>query len=81
MTYASTPENYPRDYCGEEPCVPLYPTSESGIVSYDGWKDRFVIVDVGEETVLIDVAAPAETFDAFFPKAQKVLDTVEWKGA
>jgi WD domain, G-beta repeat len=81
VTYASTPENYPRDYCGEEPCVPLYPTSESGIVSYDGWKDRFVIVDVGEETVLIDVAAPAETFDAFFPKAQKVLDTVEWKGA
>ena len=38
-------------------------------------------MDVGEETVLIDVAAPAETFDAFFPKAQKVLDTVEWKGA
>jgi hypothetical protein len=50
VTYASTPENYPRDVCGEQPCVPLLykgSTSESTIASYDGWKDRFVIVDVG----------------------------------
>jgi hypothetical protein len=80
VTYASTPENYPRDFCGEEPCVPLYPTSEFGILSYDGWKDRFVIVEVGGETVVIDVSAPADKFDEFLPKAQKVLDTVEWKG-
>ena len=41
---------------------------------------RYVIVDVGGETVLIDVAAPADKFDELLPKAQKVLDTVEWKG-
>ena len=75
VTYASAPENYPRDICGEEPCVPLYPTSKLGNRSYDGWKDRFIIVDVGGETLVIDVAAPAETFDAFFPKAQKVCWT------
>jgi hypothetical protein len=37
-------------------------------------------VDVGGETVVIDVAAPADKFDEFLPKAQKVLDSVEWKG-
>jgi hypothetical protein len=78
VTYASTPENYPRDVCGEQPCVPLYPSVESANLSYAGWKDRFVIVDVGGETVIIDVAAPTDKFDEFLPKAQKVLDTVEW---
>jgi hypothetical protein len=28
--------------------------------------------------VLSDVTAPRETFDEFLPKAQKVLDSVEW---
>jgi hypothetical protein len=36
-------------------------------------------VDVGGETVVIDVAAPADKFDQFLPKVQKVLDTVEWR--
>jgi hypothetical protein len=80
VTVSSTPENYPRDFCGEEPCVPLYPTSESWLGSFEGFKDRFIIVDVGGETVLIDVAAPAEKFAAFSPKAQEVLDSVEWQG-
>jgi uncharacterized protein YjbI with pentapeptide repeats len=80
VTASSTPENYPRDLCGEQPCVPLYSTKESWISSYDGWNDRFAIVDVGDETVVIDVAAPAEKFDEFLPKARKVLDSVAWKG-
>jgi len=82
VTLTSTPENYPQDICGEgSPCVPLYLLSEkSPISSYDGWKDRFVIVDVGGETVLINVSAPKDKFDKFLPKAQKVLDSVEWKG-
>src|SRR5215213_30455 len=82
VTYASTPEDYPQDVCSEQPCVPLYTgsTSESTIANYDGSKDWFIIVDVGGETVLIDVAAPADRFDEFLPKAKKVLDSVEWKG-
>jgi hypothetical protein len=82
VTYSSTSENHSRDFCGRDPCVPLYKgaTSESPIVRYEGWTDRLIIVDVGKETVIIDVAAPADKFDEFLPKAQKVLDTVEWKG-
>jgi uncharacterized protein YjbI with pentapeptide repeats len=80
VTASSTPENYPRDLCGGEPCVPLYPISDSRILSYEGFKDRFIILDVEGETVIIDAGAPADKFDEFLPKAQKVLDTVEWKG-
>jgi hypothetical protein len=80
VTVSSVPKNHPRDLCGGEPCVPLYPISEFRILSYEGFKDRFVIVDVGNETMVIDIAAPADKFDAFLPEAQKVLDSVEWKG-
>jgi uncharacterized protein YjbI with pentapeptide repeats len=76
VTGTSTPQNYPKGVCDEAPCVRLYP----GIVSSPHWKDRFVIVDVEGETVVIDVSAPAGKFDEFLPKAQKVLKSVEWKG-
>ncbi len=29
---------------------------------------------------MIVVEAPAEDFEEFLPKAQEVMDTVEWKG-
>ena len=81
VTASSTPQNYPRKFCGKQPCVPLYPLSDDGgILSSEEWKDRFVIVDVGGQTVLIDVAAPEDKFEEFLPKAQEVLETVEWKG-
>jgi len=77
VTDTSIPDNYPRDYCGP-PCVPLYPYGEGSIVSYVDAKDRFVIVDAEFDAVVIDVAAPRDKFDEFLPKAQKVLDSVEW---
>jgi hypothetical protein len=81
VTTAVSPENYPRDFCSDL-CVPLYPVGHHYIaVSSEGWKEGFVIVDVGGETVLIHVSAPTDKFDAFFPKVKKVLDTVVWKGA
>jgi hypothetical protein len=40
--------------------------------------ERFIIVDVGEETVVVNVSAPADKSKEFFNKAQKLLDTVEW---
>jgi uncharacterized protein YjbI with pentapeptide repeats len=77
-TLSSAPEDYSQDICGKQPCVPLYPP---GIISTKGYKDRFIILDVKGETVIIDVsAASAENkFDEYLPKAQKALDTVEWK--
>jgi uncharacterized protein YjbI with pentapeptide repeats len=78
VTDVSAPDNYSQD-CGDKPCVLLYRTSSNGwIVSREGWKYRFFIVDVEGTTVLIDTSALADKFDEFLPKAQKVLDTVEW---
>jgi len=77
-TLSAELEDYSQDLCGKQPCVPLYP----GIIrSWKGYKDRFIILDVKGETVIIDVsAALAENkFDEFLPKAQNVLDTVEWE--
>jgi uncharacterized protein YjbI with pentapeptide repeats len=73
---SSKPENYPRYFCVEAPCVPLFPPST---LSAQGWKDRFFIVDVYGRPVVIDVAAPTDKFEEFLPEAQKVLDKVEWK--
>jgi hypothetical protein len=43
-------------------------------------KDRYIIVDVRGEMVVIDVHAPfPKSFDEFLPKAQKVLGTVKWQ--
>lgn len=47
---------------------------------YDLAKDRFVIVDVEGETVVIKITATFwHELDEFFQTAQKILDTVEWK--
>jgi uncharacterized protein YjbI with pentapeptide repeats len=79
VTAGSSPVNYPWALCGEQPCSPHYPPIR--LNSSESWKDRFVIVDVEGGTVVIDVAAPADRFDEFLPKAQKVLDTVEWENS
>ena len=49
VTLSSTPENYPRDLCGEH-CVSLYPP---WISSTKGFKDRFIIVEVEEDRAAI----------------------------
>jgi hypothetical protein len=66
-----------------EDSVPLYTSTWDTIVarpSDAGWKERYVIVDVGGETVIINIAARAGKFDAFSPKVQEILDSVERKG-
>jgi hypothetical protein len=72
----------PRDVCGEYACVPLFTFGKSGVraSAHDEAKTRFVIVDIGSETVVIGVNAVADNFDEFLPKAQKILDSVKWKG-
>jgi hypothetical protein len=78
VTVASTPENYSRDYCEpQSSCVPLSPSVWS---RYEEAKNRYIIVDEKGKTVVINVSAPADKFDEFLPKAQEVLDTVEWEG-
>jgi uncharacterized protein YjbI with pentapeptide repeats len=82
VTDYSVPRAFPREYyCDEQPCwVPLFTIQDVGawIVGVEGGKDRYVILNVGGEMVVINVAGPNDNFDEFLPKAQKVLDTVEW---
>ncbi len=82
VTARSAPEKYSRDHCGLEPCVPLFLHGEADetrlMVSYPDYRDRFIVMDIEDQTVIINVAAPTGTFGEFAPGAQKVLDTVEW---
>ena len=80
-TASSTLKNYPQELCGDKPCVALYPSGESNIGASVGTKDRFVIVDVGDEPVVINASAQAGKFNEFLPDVQKVLDTVKWESA
>jgi hypothetical protein len=71
----------PAGYCDGVPCVYLFPAGDSSIISYGGTKDRFIIVDVSKgETVIIQGSAPTRTFNEVLQRAQKVIDSVEWKG-
>jgi hypothetical protein len=76
----SAPRDYPIE-CGTTPCVELYPFADIGMASYIGIDDRYIVIDVNGEAVIIDVGAPSDEFEGFLPRAQEVLDTVEWKDA
>ena len=77
---ATTPECLPYS----EPCVPMFRNAANPGSYYDlapGEKARFVVInDVKGEQVTIALTAPTVKFDEFAPEAQKVLETVEWKG-
>jgi hypothetical protein len=83
VTASSKLENYSRKICSKKPCIPLYPTGGGPIFAQPSGtgKDRYVIVDVRGQTVIINVVAPPGKFDAFAPKAKKVLASVEWTPA
>lgn len=73
----SIPENYPPG-CGE-PCVPAYPVGDTQLDFFPGDREQNFVLEVGEETVIVTITAPADRFEEFLPKAREVLDTVEWK--
>jgi hypothetical protein len=69
------------EVCGYR-CVLLFPTSPAwDFAPEEGTKYRFIVLeDVRGETVTIAFGGPAVDFEEFLPEAQKMLDTVEWKG-
>jgi hypothetical protein len=79
-------KDLPQDYyplCGPD-CVDIAPVSNdqaAAIFREVNMRKVFVLEDVKGDTVMIWYAGPPETFDEFAPRAQKVLDSVEWKGA
>ena len=63
--------------------LPLFHYSD-GDKSYveNGEKIRFIVLeDVNGQTVTIVVETSPQAFEEFLPKAQKVIETVEWKGS
>jgi hypothetical protein len=75
-------DDVPSSECGDN-CLGLFMVSpDIDWVAYEKEKVRFIVLeDLGGERVTIAVEAFAVDFEEFLPKAQKVIDTVEWKGA
>ncbi len=75
------PEGHRVGACGPD-CVDLFGLSDGtarGVAK--GEKARGIVLeDVGGDTVLIGFLGPADEFDEHAPEAQKVLDTVKWRG-
>jgi len=77
---ASEPKEGP-DFCSE-PCVPLFYITDNNFWVGKSEKYRFIVLDdVKGQEVTIFFGGPAVEFDESLPKAQKVLDTVQWNGA
>ena len=74
----------PRDYFGEcgTGCVDLFRVG--GAYPFSLWEKeraRFIVLEEVEgETVTVGFFSPAAEFDEHAPEAQKVIDTVEWRG-
>jgi hypothetical protein len=68
---------------GNPNCVDLGTLSTGGqIFVAEEDKSRVIVLeDVEGETVTIGYFSPASEFDEFAPQAQKVIDTVEWRGS
>ena|SRR5215203_3772638 len=65
--------------CVDLPLFNLSNGETSGVEK--GEKVRFIVLDdVKGQTVTIFVESSALGFDEFLPKAQQVIETVEWKG-
>ena len=76
------PEGHRVGACGPD-CVDLFGLSDGtalGVAKGEkvGW---VVLEDVRGDTVVIGFLAPADEFDEHAPEAQKVIDTVQWRGS
>ena len=78
------PEDY-RGRCGTN-CVDIgrvegVPPLKNDIFTPEDAKERVTFLEVEGETVTISITSPANVFEDFVPEAQKVLDSVEWRGS
>ena len=86
-------KNVPQDYygvCSREfgagHCVDLFSLrsalQENQIAVYEEDKVRFIVLeDVKGATVTVSFSSPAAEFNEFALEAQRVLDSVEWRGS
>jgi hypothetical protein len=77
------PKDYPEGLCAPSDCVQLTVGSvgEDWAVE-EGNKDRVTVLeDVKGQEVIIDFGSPATEFDEYWPEAEKVVQSVKWKGS
>ena len=71
---------YESEVCGPS-CVPLFPLSGGPVFSLlTGHTSRFYVLTVGGEQVLVAIEARADRFGAFVEKADRLVDTVTFRG-
>ncbi len=78
-------EDLPEEYygvCGQD-CVDMAKVADERVLAQPkGERTRLIVLeDVEGETVTVALHSRTTEFDEFAPKAEKVLDSVEWKGA
>jgi hypothetical protein len=78
------PEGY-RGRCGTD-CVDIgrvegVPPLKNDVFALEDDKARVTFLDVEGETVTISISGPTSVFEDFVPEAQKVLDSMEWRGS
>ena len=73
-------DDVPASECGDA-CLGLFEVSrEIDWVAFEKGKLRFIVLeDVGGERVTIALETRAADFEEFLPKAQEVIDTVQWR--
>ncbi|HSK85759.1 MAG TPA: hypothetical protein VK902_20495 [Rubrobacter sp.] len=75
------PKDYPEGLCGGIDCVQLSQFNFGDWAVEEGNKDRVTVLeDVKGQTVIIDFGSPAAEFDEYWPEAEKVVESVQWKG-
>ena len=74
-------DDVPISECGDNCLGLLMIGPDIDWVVYEKERVRFVVLeDVGGERVIVAAETRAADFEGFLPKAQEVLETVEWKG-
>src|SRR5215207_10759920 len=76
------PKDYPEGLCGGFDCVQLSQFNFGDWAVEEAYKDRLTVLeDVKGQTVIIDFGSPAAEFDEYWPEAEKVVESVQWKGS
>ena len=85
-------ENLPEDHFGVchtlsgSECVALFANLSTGVLPVfhvEADKMRLIVLEdvKGDNRVVISLVSPATEFDEFAPEAQRVLESVEWRGS
>lgn len=76
---SSAPEDYPKE-CGRLPCLAVFDMGDSGpFWFYDDYENHVLVLQVDGEMVVVSMESPFGEAQAFMPRADELVRTVEWK--